>query len=387
VRPVFVMIAGPNGAGKTTLYDREIREDYPDAEFINADRLAQAHFGHPAVTRQESELGQQLAERRRRELMAQGKSLVTESTFSHESKLALLRDAKAAGYEVHLFHVNVRNADLAVKRVTSRVGKGGHSVPETKSRERYERNQPLIREAALLADRAYIYDNSVIDENHRLALEFYRGKARNPDKVPPWARVLYSKELQGYSPGQVNPPAASFAAADALTKAQLGATAQALIARPGATYTGAIIGKTGAHTVQQIGPVVAVAHFSSKLDQAPEVGERVTVAYSQARGAKAEVAREHAAAEIEENKAKAHAFRTQAPAAVVERYPDLAGAYAALQAAQLKAASENPRHAARIVDALQAKLATRIERGQPLPKMSVRDTDQTTKPRDTSRDR
>jgi predicted ABC-type ATPase len=387
-RPIFIVIAGPNGAGKTSLYERQISKDFPDAEFINADRLAQERFGHPAVTKEESEVGQQLAESRRRELMAQRKPMVCESTFSHESKVDLVRDAKAAGYAVLLYHVNVRNADLAVMRVESRVGKGGHPVPEEKTRGRYERNQPLIREAALLADHAYIYDNSELGKPHRLALQLHQGKALNPDNVPPWARQLYGKELEAFAPTQVNSPAASFAAAAALTKAQLGDEAQTFISRAGSTYTGPVIGKTDAHTVQQIGPASTVAHFTSKLDQQVDVGDRLTVEYSKQRGGKAEVVREQSAGATAANKAKADAFRTMEPKDAVKRYPDLAGAYAALRVTELKASAENPKQTARIVAALQAKLATRIERGQSLPEISLKEPEQSaSSKRDVSRGR
>ncbi|RUT78183.1 zeta toxin family protein, partial [Mesorhizobium sp. M7A.T.Ca.US.000.02.2.1] len=133
--PTLHVIAGPNGAGKTTLYRNRLEKRYPDAEFVNADELALKEFGHPARTAAESARGQELAENRRRELMAERKSLVTESTFSHPSKVDLVREAKAAGYEVVLYHVNVRSPNVSVMRVAHRVDKGGHPVPEDKIRQ------------------------------------------------------------------------------------------------------------------------------------------------------------------------------------------------------------------------------------------------------------
>ena len=90
--PVLHVIAGPNGAGKTTLYETQIRA-LTDAEFVNADRLALEHFGPVAVTFEESEKGHALADERRRALMAERRSLVTESTFSQPSKLELIEAA------------------------------------------------------------------------------------------------------------------------------------------------------------------------------------------------------------------------------------------------------------------------------------------------------
>lgn len=207
-RPTLHVIAGPNGAGKTTLYRDRLEKIYPDTEFVNADELALKAFGHPARTAAESARGQELAEIRRRELMAERKSLVTESTFSHPSKVGLVRDAKEAGYEVVLYHVNVRSPNLSVARVADRVDKGGHPVPEDKIRRRYERNQPLIREAARLADRAYIFDNSALGKPHELALILKHGQVvRASEAIPDWARQVYEHELSNISQGR--PPRAA----------------------------------------------------------------------------------------------------------------------------------------------------------------------------------
>ena len=74
--------------------------------------------------------GQQLANERRAALLQAGHSLITESTFSHASKLDLIDQAIARGYRVVLYHVNVRTPDVAVARVLGRVARGGHPVPE-----------------------------------------------------------------------------------------------------------------------------------------------------------------------------------------------------------------------------------------------------------------
>jgi predicted ABC-type ATPase len=193
--PILHVIAGPNGAGKTTLYESQIRA-LTDAEFVNADRLALEHYGHVAVTREESEKGQALADERRRALMADGRSLVTESTFSHPSKLDLIKTAKSAGYRVVVYHVNVKDADRAVARVESRVRQGGHPAPEERIRKRYERNQPLIREAVLAADHAYVFDNSRLGEPPQVLITVQGGRAvKIADALPQWAATLYGDDI------------------------------------------------------------------------------------------------------------------------------------------------------------------------------------------------
>jgi predicted ABC-type ATPase len=100
--PILHILAGPNGAGKTTLYEAWVRR-LTDAEFVNADRLCLQALGRHAKTREDAELGQRLANERRAALLAAGMSLVTETTFSHPSKLDLITQARDLGYRVVVY--------------------------------------------------------------------------------------------------------------------------------------------------------------------------------------------------------------------------------------------------------------------------------------------
>lgn len=279
------MVAGPNGAGKTTLYETAIKDLYPDAEFINADELARKRFGRPAVTLEESKFGQDTAKQRRHELMAANRSFVTESTFSHPSKLDLLREARAQGYEIRVDHVNVRSPELSVARVASRVERGGHPVPEDKIRERYERNQALIRDAVRMADRARVFDNSRLNEPHRIAIDFWAGQAvRVGEFVPAWARQLYADDLARIAPDRVNAPAASFKRAEVIAGETIDPNARTYVARPGGRYAGQIVGASAQHVVQRLSDRAAVAHFADRLERVPAIGEKVVVQYPKDRG-------------------------------------------------------------------------------------------------------
>ncbi len=279
-RPVLHVVAGPNGAGKTTLYETVLKDRLPGVEFVNADLLAWAEFGHPAVTLAESQRGQELADDRRKMLMANGQSLVAESTFSHPSKLELLKEAREKGYELRVYHVNVRSPEISVLRVQSRVESGGHPVPEDKIRERYVRNQALIREAVRTADRAFVFDNSKLGEPHRLAIGFRLGEVvRLNDPVPSWARQLYAEDLSRFAPERVNAPAASYEAAAALTRQRLGEDARTFIARPAGRYAGEIIGITQMHVVQRLSARASVVHFTDRLPRPLALKERVVLQY------------------------------------------------------------------------------------------------------------
>lgn len=73
---------------------------------------------------------------------------------------------------------------------------GGHPVPPSKVRGRYDRNGPVIRSAVLRADHGFVFDNSVDGAPPRLMITFQAGKVvqHAPDLVP-WAKDLYGAEL------------------------------------------------------------------------------------------------------------------------------------------------------------------------------------------------
>lgn len=195
LRPIFHLLAGPNGAGKTSLYESFVGR-VTDAEFVNPDRLCFAQLGRHALTREDARLGQRLAEARREELMAARRSLVVETTFSHPSKLDLVKRAQDLGYRLQVYHLNLESPDDAVARVAFREAQGGHPVPEANIRGRYARNPALIREAVLIADAGQVFDNSRLGRAPRRLILFRRGVAVDaaPD-LPDWATALYGGDL------------------------------------------------------------------------------------------------------------------------------------------------------------------------------------------------
>lgn len=196
--PILHVIAGPNGAGKSSFYQAVLKR-LVSAEFVNADLLVAAELGRHAETETEAQRGQALANARRDALMAAGDSLITETTFSHVSKVEMVRNAQARGYDVIVYHVNLDSADLAVARVTQRTSEGGHAVPEDRIRNRYARNGNFIHEAVLIADAAYVFDNSRRGEPPRRLLSLEAGLITAvAANLPEWAGTIYAVELAGW---------------------------------------------------------------------------------------------------------------------------------------------------------------------------------------------
>lgn len=278
-KPKMLMLAGPNGAGKSTLYNAVIKDKFK-AEFINADVIQKNELKDQSM--EGAYAAAKIAEERRQAHLKDKKSFVSESTFSHPSKLELIDDAKKHGFDVVMFHVNVRSPDLSVKRVESRAKSGGHDVPEDKIRARYERNQSLIREAALKSKQTYVYDNSQLKQAPTLAIKMQDGVVTwASDKVPTWARELYKDDLKHISKSAQNPAAHSYSEIKAIAK-ELGKTdnPNVQIPKAGRTYQGRIVGESSMHLLQRTSEKNDyVAHFKDNLKDKAKFSDNVSVKY------------------------------------------------------------------------------------------------------------
>lgn len=180
--PVLHVLAGPNGAGKSTFADR-ILLPVTHLPFVNADLIAAAKW--PDDTAAHAYEASRIAAAMRLQLMASRTSFVTETVFSHPSKLQGIHQASSLGYLVYL-HLVAVPMELSLARVAERVRRGGHEVPEAKVRERYERLWPLTVEAARTADRATVYDNSRAERPYRIIASLERGRLLAEPDWPMW---------------------------------------------------------------------------------------------------------------------------------------------------------------------------------------------------------
>ena len=190
--PVLHLVAGPNGAGKTTLYETVVGPT-THLEFVNADVIAAERWPEDAVGK--SYEAAKVAGARRSEMIEGRTSFVTETVFSHESELELVRAVVGAGYLVTMHVVMVPEA-LAIARVKSRVASGGHAVPEKQIRERYARLWPLVASAIQIVDCAMVYDNSQARRPFRVVAKFEHGAVVGRTDWPTWAPEALTHAVQ-----------------------------------------------------------------------------------------------------------------------------------------------------------------------------------------------
>lgn len=188
MKPVFYLLAGPNGAGKSTLYRSALASSLlpADAEFVNAD-LHEAHaLQHITDPQERSAQARAWADARRSACLRQGLSFVSETVFSHPSKLALMQEARSAGFAVVLLVVCVNDPRQLLARVAQRVAEGGHDVPSDRLLARYPRTLAHLKDAIPLADLALLYDTSGVG----------RQGVSGPRLVARWRQGLWHWQVQ-----------------------------------------------------------------------------------------------------------------------------------------------------------------------------------------------
>ncbi len=157
--PRCVVIAGPNGAGKTTFARTFLGRDARPVQFINADLIA-AGLSPLAPDRAALRAARLvLAELDR--LSEAKESFAFESTLTGRSYVSRLRALKSRGYVVEIVFLRVASPALALRRISSRVRQGGHSVPRADVLRRFDRGWRNFRTVYRpRADSWVVYDNS-----------------------------------------------------------------------------------------------------------------------------------------------------------------------------------------------------------------------------------
>ena len=191
-KPVLIVIAGPNGSGKTTITTKILHHQWmEDAVYINPDQIAKDKFGDwnsvEAVMQ-----SVKYCEALREECLTERKSLIFETVLSADDKLDYIRRAKDAGFFIRIFFVSTNHPTINAARIAHRVMEGGHDVPISKIISRYFKSILNCRPISRLADRTYIYDNSVDGQEAQLLFRFVDGKLfkQYVDEIPEWAKKI-----------------------------------------------------------------------------------------------------------------------------------------------------------------------------------------------------
>lgn len=197
MKPVLLVIAGPNGAGKTTLTERLRKDRWSEGvEYLNPDEVARDRFGDwnsPEAVMDAA----RWTTARREELLAAREGIAFETVLSADDKIDFLARAREAGYFIRVFFVSTSDPRINAARVAGRVMSGGHTVPIEKILSRYERSMANLTAAIAMADRVYIYDNSVDGVEATLCARTENGQLRKLYvDLPAWVNASVSALAQ-----------------------------------------------------------------------------------------------------------------------------------------------------------------------------------------------
>jgi predicted ABC-type ATPase len=191
-QPSVVVLSGPNGAGKSTMAARLLVGALRVTEYVDADVFARAlpSSEAAAITAGRAVL------HRLDELATERLSFGFETTLASRSFGSRIQRLIAAGYECHLVFLWLPSADFAVARVADRVRLGGHTVPETTIRRRYNsglRNFFSLYQALTTTWR--MYDNSV--DQPRLVASGAGRATMTVNDAALWRRIRAEADREG----------------------------------------------------------------------------------------------------------------------------------------------------------------------------------------------
>jgi predicted ABC-type ATPase len=205
------VLAGTNGAGKSSVAGAALRA--LGSEYYNPDEAARVlRMEDPALTQERANaLAWAHGADRLVRAIRERREYAFETTLGGRTIIGLLESASHAGLAVRVTYVGLRDADLHVARVRSRVTFGGHDIPEETIRRRYDRSiENLVRLLPVLTE-CVVWDNSAegdpmqgIAPAPRRLLHYRAGRlldAVSPSEVPEWAKPVYLTAYELANPG------------------------------------------------------------------------------------------------------------------------------------------------------------------------------------------
>ncbi len=157
---VITVLAGVNGAGKSSVGGAHLQQN--GGAFYNPDLAARAaREASPTLALQEAnayawQRGKAMLEA----AIANRSDFNFETTLGGETITKLLIEGAKKGATLNIWYAGLSSVDLHIKRVASRVGKGGHPIPEADIRRRWISSHLNLVKLLPYVTNLRVYDNS-----------------------------------------------------------------------------------------------------------------------------------------------------------------------------------------------------------------------------------
>ena len=196
-KPELIVIAGPNGSGKTTVTQKFLHHEWSEGVlYINPDQIANDRFGDWNSREAILKSANYCSELREKCLLDKT-SFVFETVLSSTDKIDFLIRAKEAGFFIRVFFIATNHPSINASRIANRVMEGGHDVPITKIVSRYYKSISNCEIVARIANRLYVYDNSIDGADAKPLFRLNNGVLGKMyvDRVPKWAQNILPDEI------------------------------------------------------------------------------------------------------------------------------------------------------------------------------------------------
>lgn len=209
--PTITVLAGVNGAGKSSIAG-EFTEAHRDFYF-NPDSVAlKIRALHPDISPTLAnghawQIGKSLLE----QAIAEKRDYRFETTLGGRSIAKLLHAAAKAGHQLHIWFCGLESPELHLRRVRSRVTRGGHDIPEEKIRERWNSSRENLIRLLPSIHHLRVYDNSTEADPAagqapcpQLLLEMKSRKITAPadlSNAPDWAQPIIVAAIHLHNAG------------------------------------------------------------------------------------------------------------------------------------------------------------------------------------------
>lgn len=177
-------------------------------DFYNPDEATRRYLEHGLSPLQANSRAWQRGRDALEAAIRDGTSYSFETTLGGRTMTALLLDAAATGHAVHIFYVGLSTPERHIRRVKSRVERGGHDIPARKIRERYDASRRNLIRLIPHIEELRLFDNSAeadpadgLPPAPALLLHIRSGRIRlvaPVDELPDWAKPIVAAAVRAY---------------------------------------------------------------------------------------------------------------------------------------------------------------------------------------------